>query len=179
MNWSYGLSALNAVDDVVAIAPGVRVGDVDGLARALGVAGDVEPVAAPALAEARRREQPVHHLLERFGRRVRDERLHLLGRRRQAGQVEVDAAEERALVGVADRLQPLLGQLREQEGVDRHFGFRISHFGFPAPGAASAPRTPRTSGPSRCRLHTCSRLRRLCRRAGRARPSSPRPRSRR
>ena len=35
------------------------------LAARLGVAGDVEPVPAPALAEVRRGQQPVDHLLER------------------------------------------------------------------------------------------------------------------
>ena len=43
-------------DHVVPIPPGMRVGEVGLLAAALGVAGDVEPVAAPTLAEPGRRE---------------------------------------------------------------------------------------------------------------------------
>ena len=70
-NWSYGLSRVERVDDVVAIPPGVRVGDVPRRAGRLAVAGDVEPVPAPALAERRRREQPIDDLLERVGRGVR------------------------------------------------------------------------------------------------------------
>ena len=46
-------------DDVVAVAPGVAVGDVLVQAVGVGVAGHVEPVPAPALAVARRGEQPV------------------------------------------------------------------------------------------------------------------------
>ena len=65
------LVGVERVDDVVAVPPGVRVGDVPRRAGRLGVAGDVEPVPAPALAERGRGQQPVDHLLERVGRRVR------------------------------------------------------------------------------------------------------------
>ena len=52
-NRSYGLSALNAADDVVAVAPGVRPRLVELVAVGVGVAGQVEPVPAPALAVMR------------------------------------------------------------------------------------------------------------------------------
>src|SRR3712207_7248708 len=48
-------------------------------------------------------QQPVDCLLVRVGRRIGDERLHLRRRRRQAGQVERDAADERAAVGLVRR----------------------------------------------------------------------------
>ena len=89
------LVVVERVDDVVAIAPGVRVGEVPRRAGRLAVAGDVEPVPAPAFAERGRGEQPVDDLLEGVGRRVVDEGVDLLGRRRQAGQVERDPADQR------------------------------------------------------------------------------------
>ncbi len=54
-NWSYGLSCVERGDDVVAVAPGVAVGDVLVQAVGVGVAGHVEPVPAPALAVVRAR----------------------------------------------------------------------------------------------------------------------------
>ena len=59
MNWSYGLSRVERVDDVIAIPPGVGIGQVAGRAGRFAVAGDVEPVPAPALAEVRRGQQPI------------------------------------------------------------------------------------------------------------------------
>ena len=52
---SKGMSALTAVDDVVAVPPGVGERDVRLLAARLGEPGHVEPVPAPALAELRAR----------------------------------------------------------------------------------------------------------------------------
>ena len=75
-------------DDVVAIAPGLGIGEV-GLAARLGEAGHVEPVPPPALAEAGRGEQPVDDRGEGVGRAVREEGVDLLGRGREADQVEV------------------------------------------------------------------------------------------
>ena len=73
---------------------------------------------APALAEARRGQQPIDHGGEGVGRRVGDERRDLLGRRRQAGQVERGAAEQREAVGVGDGLEPLRFEAGEDEAVD-------------------------------------------------------------
>ena len=98
-NWSYGLSRVERGDDVVAVAPGVAVGDVLVEAVGVGVAGDVEPVPAPALAVGGRGEQPVDDLGEGVGRVVGEEGVDLLRRRRQAGQVEGRAADQRPPVG--------------------------------------------------------------------------------
>ena len=97
------MSALSAFDDPVAVAPGI--GAIFGSADAasverIAVADEVEPVPAPAFAvvpatraagrsASRRRSATV----------VRDERLDLLRRRRQADQVEGHAADERPFVG--------------------------------------------------------------------------------
>ena len=71
MNRSNGLSALNAVDDVIAIPPGVLGEDVVGRADLVGVARQVQPVPGPALAERRRRQQPIDDALLGPGRRGR------------------------------------------------------------------------------------------------------------
>ena len=54
---------------------------------------------APALAEVRRRQQTIHGPGERIGGGVAEDDIDFVWRRRQAGQVERDAADERALVG--------------------------------------------------------------------------------
>ena len=59
-----------------------------------GIARHIQPVTAPALAVTRRRKQPVDHLLERVGRLVVHERVHFLGRGRQAGQIQRGAADQ-------------------------------------------------------------------------------------
>ena len=91
-----GLVAVEGADDVVAIAPGVGAVRVVLEAVGVGVADDVEPVAAPALAVVRRGEQAVDEFLVGVGRLVGEEGVDLFGRRRQAGQIERDAADERA-----------------------------------------------------------------------------------
>ena len=55
-----GLVRVEGIEDVVAVAPGMRVGDVDVLAGRFRVAGDVQPVASPTFAELRALEQLVH-----------------------------------------------------------------------------------------------------------------------
>ena len=82
-----GLVVVERADDVVAVAPGVGLGVVALVAVGLGEPDEVEPVPAPLLAVAGRVEQAVDQLLVGVGRRVVDEGVDLLGRRRQAGQV--------------------------------------------------------------------------------------------
>ena len=93
------LVAVQGVDHVVAEPPGVGNVAVVLVALGLGEADHVEPVLRPALAVARAGQQPVDEPLERVGRLVSLELLDLLGRRRQAGQVERYAAEP--LAGLA------------------------------------------------------------------------------
>src|SRR5262249_29221354 len=66
---------------------------------AVGVAGSIEPVPTPSLAVMRRREQSIDHLLVSVRAPVREERINLGRRRRQSGEIEVDAADERGPVG--------------------------------------------------------------------------------
>ena len=74
---------------------------------------------APALAEVRRRQQPIHHFLVGFGGLVLHERLDLGGRRRQADQVERHATKQRAPVGGLSRREPLRFQPGEEKRIDR------------------------------------------------------------
>ena len=104
-------------DHPVAVAPGLGIGEVR-LAARLGEPGHVEPVPAPALAEAGRGEQPIDDLGEGVGRVVGEERVELLGRGRQADEVERHPAEQPRPVGVGDRGEPSGFERREEEAVD-------------------------------------------------------------
>ena len=101
-----GQVAVEGADQPVAIA--VAVGIEPGLERVglvLAVPGDVEPVPAPALAVVRRGQQPVDDPGEGVGRIIAEEGRDLLGGRRQADQVEGDAADQGRLVGRRRRRQ--------------------------------------------------------------------------
>ena len=106
-------------DDVVTVGP--RVGTRLVLVVAVGVAvvDDVEPVTRPSFTVARRREQPIDEPLVGLGIRVDHERVHLLGRRRQAREVERHAAHERATVRDGRGLETRAGEPLPDEGVDR------------------------------------------------------------
>ena len=99
-----GLVLIHRSDDVVAVFPRGREGEVPLLARALGIARDIEPVPAPALAELRRREQPIHDFLKGFRRLVLHESLHFIGPRRQADEIEIYTPDQRRAVGIRDGL---------------------------------------------------------------------------
>src|SRR6185295_16511218 len=88
------------LDQPVAVGPRVRTLAVLVVAVRLGEVDEVHPLARPALAVARAREQPVDHALVCAGCFVGEERRLLLRRRRQSGEVEGDAAQERASIGV-------------------------------------------------------------------------------
>ena len=84
---------VKGVDDVVAIAPGVGTGLVGLESFAFGIAGQVEPVARPALAVMWRVEQAIDDRLERFRGVVVEEGLHFFRCRRQPDEVEIRAAD--------------------------------------------------------------------------------------
>jgi hypothetical protein len=91
------------------ILEGEGDGHVLGAAGGLAVAGDVEPVAPPALAEMRRGEELVDLRFE-----IRD----LIFFRRQPRQVEGGPAGEGGRIRVRDRPQPTLLQRGEDKAVD-------------------------------------------------------------
>ena len=126
------LVAVQRVDHVVAEPPGVGDVPVVLVPLGLGEPDHVEPVLRPALAVAGAGEQPVDQPLVGVGRRVGDERVDLLGRGRQAGQVERDPADHSARLAAGRASSPSL-RVRQDEGVDgvRTRGIRgVGGFGF-------------------------------------------------
>ena len=123
-----GLVRVEGLDHVIAVAPGIRAGFIGLEALAVGVAGEVEPVAAPALAVLRRGEQAVDHFFESLRRVVGQEGVDFLRRGRQAGEVEGGAAEQRDLVGRLRGLDALGFELGQDEGIDGSCGPTSSVF---------------------------------------------------
>ena len=102
------LVVVEGVDHPVAVGPDLAVVvDVDAVR--VGVAGGVEPVAAAMLAPVRRSQQLIDVLLVSasgdLGSRRREPGPPRRPGRRQAGQVEADAAGQRAAIGFGSRLQ--------------------------------------------------------------------------
>ena len=81
------------------------------------------------LAVARRREQPVHEIVVRGLAVVGQERVDLRQGRRQAGEVERDATDQRAPIGLRCRREPRLVQPAHDERVDRRAGPRRARDG--------------------------------------------------
>ena len=113
-----GLVGVERLHNIIPVAPRVLAVVVRLVAVGLGVADEVEPVARPLLTVARAGEQSVHELLVGGGGLVGEELVQLEGRRRQAGEVEVNAARERGAVGRGGRLELGGGELLEDERVD-------------------------------------------------------------
>src|SRR5205823_5855784 len=107
------------LDDVVAVAPGIRPEFVGLESFALGVAGKVEPVPRPAFAVTRGGEQAVHDFVERFGGVVGEESVHGFSRRWQANQIEGRAADQSDLVRGRCGPQSLRFQFGEDKSIDR------------------------------------------------------------
>ena len=108
---------VEGVDDVLAVE---RLGlfVVGVVAHRVGVAHEVEPVNRHALAVMRTGQQPVDQFAKGARRRVGDKRPHLFPSRRQPGEVERQAADQRTAVGLPRRLVALVPQRRQHEPVD-------------------------------------------------------------
>ncbi len=85
---------------------------------AIGVAGVVEPLHGHPLAIARTRQQPIHDLLIRIRGRVRQKRLHLGRRRRQARQVERHTTNQCRAIGLGRGFQLFGFQASEDKLID-------------------------------------------------------------
>ena len=85
----------------------------------LGEASDVQPVTPPTLAVLRRIEQLVEHFFKRLRIGIVDERFNVRRLRRQPDEIKVRSANQRAAIHRGIRRQALLGQLRDNEIVDR------------------------------------------------------------
>ena len=114
-----GLVRVVSLDDVVAVAPGGRTEVVDAEAVAVRVAHEVEPGAGLPFAEGGGGEQAVDEFL--VGQRVRvgDEGVDLGRRRRQARDIEGDAANQGRPLGGRRRGESRLAQACGDEAVDR------------------------------------------------------------
>ena len=92
-------------DDIVAIGPGMVAPLVLVVAVRVAVMHHVEPVPAPSLAVVGTGEQAIDQRFVGVGIGVVDERLDFLGSRRQADQVEREAADQRAAIGLGAGLE--------------------------------------------------------------------------
>ena len=99
------MSSLKACNDEIAVVVGVWAFGVELVALAVGVAGEVEPVASPTFAVGRVVEQVIDEPGVGVGGVVGEEGLYLRGSGRQTEQIEVEAADERALVSGRRRRQ--------------------------------------------------------------------------
>ena len=117
------LVAVERGDDIVAIAPGVAVGDVLVQPVGVGIARDVKPMPPPALAVSHRSEQSINEPGIGIGTRVGEKALDLAGGR-QAGQSNVTRRiSVRLSAGSAYGRDRLL-KLREDEADPPEFATR-------------------------------------------------------
>ena len=119
-----GFVLVEGTNDVVSIAPSVGALPVVGETGAVSIPCNIEPVATPLLAVVRTREQTIDHRRKRrrIVSRVVQECVDLPGSRRQADEIERDAANQRTPIRVWRGLQSSLGQTLVDKGVDRTLG---------------------------------------------------------
>ena len=116
-----GKIAVEGVDDVVPIGPGVGVTEVLaalGVAFGVGVAGDIEPVAAPTFAVGRGGEEAIDELGVSVRRGVGYKGVDLRGGGRESGEIEAEAADKGAPIGGGVGGEAVILQGRENERVD-------------------------------------------------------------
>ena len=107
-------------DDVIAISVGQRpVGIGAEVPVGIGVSRGVEPVLPPPLAVSGRGQQAVDQAFVGVQGRVMHELRDRLGLRRQAGQVEAEAADHGRAIGVGAEGQPALFERPLNEAIDR------------------------------------------------------------
>ena len=80
--------AVQSVDDPIAPRPDVQAERVGAVTGRIGIARQVEPDAGPAFSVGGRVEQMINQPFVRIALTVVHERIHLLGRGRQAGQIQ-------------------------------------------------------------------------------------------
>ena len=112
---------VEGLHDPVAVGPHVAL-VVEVEAVGVGIARDVEPMAGHLLAMVRARQQPIDELVIGIRGGIGDEGRHLFRSRRQAGEREGDAADERRPVGRGVEGQPLGRHAGLEESIDRVAG---------------------------------------------------------
>jgi len=113
------LVSVERADHVVAIPPGVAMGDVFIQTVGIGIASDVQPVPSPMLAVLLGIEQPIDHAGIGGWRIVGQERVDRFRRGGQPGQVVGDAADQRPLVDRSGRDEAARLEFRQDEVIDR------------------------------------------------------------
>ncbi len=109
--------AIEGVDHPIAPLPHVAL-RIDVVAVGIGIARQVEPLHRHAFAVLRQRKQAVHLLLVSVRRFVGDKSVDLRRRRRQAGEIEAQSAQQRRAVGLRCGLEPFAFQARQHKAVD-------------------------------------------------------------
>ena len=112
---------IEGADHPVAVGPD-RAGRVVGVAGAVGIAGEVEPLPGHVFAVAFIGQQPVDELLNGIARGVGEKRVDCFRRDRQTGQVEGQSASERRPAGLRLGGDALGFQAGEHEVIDRSAG---------------------------------------------------------
>ena len=105
-----GHIVIESPDHPVAVGPDVA-GTIFLVAIAVGVAGEVEPLASPLFPVARGGEQLVDQALVGIRSFVVDEGIGLFGVWRQTDQVEIKSSDQRILVGFFRWIQVILGKI--------------------------------------------------------------------
>ena len=124
------LVLVQSVNDVVAIAPRIRVGQVAGGAGRFPEASDIEPVPAPPLAEGSRLQQAINDQFVGLRRGVVQERPLFFRSWGKPCQVVRDPPQQARPVGIRYGGQVFALKFRENKAVHIAAGPRgVSHFG--------------------------------------------------
>ena len=122
-----GEVGLEGGDDPVAVAPGMGPEGVLPEAVAVGISGQIEPVAGEVLGMAGIGEESVDESLPGGGIGVGDEGPHLLGRRWHSHGREEQPADERGPIGLGNGNKPLGRQPGVDEAIDRMANCPLRH----------------------------------------------------
>ena len=110
---------VEGLDHVVAIPPGKRNLGIRFVSDGLPIAGNIKPMARPAFAVLRTRQQVIDNVFECLGRVVSQEGRLLLGSGRQSNQIEVNPAKPHASIRFRGGVHAGLFHLREDKRIDR------------------------------------------------------------
>ena len=110
--------------EIIPVAPGHGQFRITLTPMRFAVADQVHPVPRPTLAKTGRGQQSVHPLLVGVGRAIAQKVFDLFHRRRQPGQCERHAAQQRFATGFWGRSQSAFLHVRQQEAIHRVVGPR-------------------------------------------------------
>ena len=113
---------IERVDDPLPPPPSPRAGEIFFIAVRVRIAGQIKPLASPALSVVRRLKKTIDDPLIGVRRLVRQERIHFGWCGREAGEVKRDTAEQGRLGGGRRGLDVRSFEACEDEGVDRIAG---------------------------------------------------------